>query len=145
VLPVSLALPVPPAPPAFELLPLHTIGDLWATWKEGFGGQPPVEALEAAWGRDWRRPGRLAKWYSGRKPLIEKVGRWIAQGCSATAAVGLVERERGSRSLDRFYKDYVKAKNSRVIARRGGGREKAARATVVSVFAPGLNCRLVAL
>ena len=112
--------PAEPAqlPPAFELLPLHTIGDLWTAWKEGIGGQQAVEALEEAWGRDWRREGRVTKWYSARRPLVEKVYKWIAQGCSATAAIELVERERGSRSLDRFYKDYVREKNSGVVARR---------------------------
>jgi hypothetical protein len=121
--PAPLAQPRQPAepaqlPPAFELLPLHTIGDLWTAWKEGIGGQQAVEALEEAWGRDWRREGRVTKWYSARRPLVEKVYKWIAQGCSATAAIELVERERGSRSLDRFYKDYVREKNSGVVARR---------------------------
>ncbi|KAH8746282.1 transcriptional activator of glycolytic enzymes-domain-containing protein, partial [Hyaloscypha sp. PMI_1271] len=59
--------------PAFQLLPLHTIRDLWTAWTEGIGGQPAVEALERDWGKDWRREGRVAKWYSARKPLIEKV------------------------------------------------------------------------
>jgi hypothetical protein len=35
-------------PPMFELLPLHTTGDLWTAWKEGIGRQQAVEALEEA-------------------------------------------------------------------------------------------------
>jgi Centromere DNA-binding protein complex CBF3 subunit, domain 2/Transcriptional activator of glycolytic enzymes len=105
-------------PPTFELLPLHTIGDLWTAWKEGVGGQQAVEALEEAWGKDWRREGRVAKWYSARRPLVEKVSKWIIQGYSTTAAIERVECERSSRSLDRFYKDYVKEKNKGVVIRR---------------------------
>ena len=113
--------PPPPAPaPAFRLLALHTIGDLWRAWKEGIGGQLAVEALEESWGKDWRREGRVARWFSARKPLIEKVNSWISRGCSVEAAVELVERERGSRSLDKFYKDYVRQKNGGVVVSRRG-------------------------
>ena len=38
--------PLSARPPAFRLLALHTIGDLWRAWKEGIEGQPAVEALE---------------------------------------------------------------------------------------------------
>ena len=118
------ASPPPPArPPAFRLLALHTMGDLWRAWKEGMGGQPAVEALEESWGKDWRREGRVGKWFSARKPLIEKVDSWISRGCTVEAAVELVERERGCRSLDKFYKDYVRQKNGGVVVprKRGAG------------------------
>jgi hypothetical protein len=109
---------VPPHPPPFRLLALHTIGDLWKAWKEGLGGQPAVEALEQDWGREWRREGKVGRWYSARKPLVDKVHKWISQGSSIAAAVELVERERGARSLDKFYKDYVRQKNDGVIVPR---------------------------
>jgi hypothetical protein len=88
--------------------------------KAGIGGQPAVEALEKDWGKEWRREGKVGRWFSARRPLIEKVYRWISQGCSAEAAVELVERERGSRSLDKFYKDYVLQKNGGVVVPRRG-------------------------
>jgi hypothetical protein len=119
--PTSPPPPLSPAqPPSFRLLALHTIGDLWRAWKEGIGGQPAVEALEKDWGKEWRREGKVGRWFSARRPLIEKVYRWISQGCSAEAAVELVERERGSRSLDKFYKDYVLQKNGGVVVPRRG-------------------------
>jgi len=68
----------------------------------------------------------VGRWFSARRPLIEKVCGWISCGCSAEAAVELVERERGSRSLDKFYKDYVREKNGGVIVPRRG-REMAMR------------------
>ena len=118
--PPSRLPPSPAQPPSFRLLALHTIGDLWRAWKDGIGGQPAVEALEKDWGKDWRREAKVGRWYSSRRPLIEKVYGWISQGYSAEAAVELVERERGSRSLDKFYKDYVRQKNSGVVVPRRG-------------------------
>ena len=100
--------PLPARPLAFRLLALHTMGDLWRAWKEGMGGQPAVEALEEEWGKEWRREGRVGRWFSARRPLIEKVNGWISRGCLVEAAVELVERERGCRSLNKFYKDYVR-------------------------------------
>ena len=84
---------LPLQPPVFQILALHTIGDLWKAWKEGLGGQPAVEALEETWGKDWRWEGRVGRWFSAWRPLIEKVCRWILHGCSAEAAVELVEHE----------------------------------------------------
>ena len=115
-LPASL----PPQPPVFQILALHTIGDLWKAWKEGLGGQPAVEALEETWGKDWRREGRVGRWFSAQRPLIEKVCRWILRSCSAEAAVELVEHEQGSCSLNKFYKDYVCEKNGSVIVLERG-------------------------
>jgi hypothetical protein len=110
-------------PPSFRPLALHTIEDLWKAWREGMGGQPAVETLEKDWGKDWRREAKLGRWFSSRRPLIEKVYGRISQGCSTEAAVELVERERGSRSLDKFYKDYVRQKNGGVVVpRRGRGK-----------------------
>ena len=119
-LPTSRLPPSPAQPPSFRLPALHTIGDLWRAWKEGMGGQPAVEALEKDWGKDWRREGKVGRWFSARRPLIEKVYGRISQGCSTEAAVELVERERGSRSLDKFYKDYVRQKNGGVVVPRRG-------------------------
>jgi hypothetical protein len=119
-LPTSRMPPSPPQPPSFPLPALHTIGDLWRAWKEGIGGQPAVEALEKDWGKDWRREARVGRWFSARRPLIEKVHGWISQGCTIEAAVELVERERRSRSLDKFYKDYVRQKNGGVVVPRRG-------------------------
>ncbi len=107
-------------PPAFRLLPLHTIGDLWRTWTEGINGQLAVEALEKDWGKDWRREGTVQRWFSARRPLIEKVYVHVSHGCTVQAAVELVETERGSRSLDKFYKDYVREKNGGVVVPRRG-------------------------
>jgi hypothetical protein len=93
---------------------------LWRAWKEGIGGQPAVEALEESWGKGWRREGKVKRWFSARKPLIEKVDGWISRGCLVEAAVELVEQERGGRSLDKFYKDYVRQKNGGVVVPRKG-------------------------
>jgi hypothetical protein len=66
-----------------------------------------VEALEESWGKDQRREGRVKRWFSTRRPLIEKVNGWISRSCSVEAAVELVEQERRGRSLNKFYKDCV--------------------------------------
>ena len=109
---------LPASPPAFRLLALHTIEDLWKTWTEGMNGQPAVEALEKDWGKDWRREGPVGRWFSARRPLIEKVQVHVSQGCTVQAAISLVEMERGSRSLDRFYKDIVRERNCGVVVPR---------------------------
>ena len=94
----------------------------------GHRGQPAVEALEKDWGKDWRREARVERWFSAGRHLIEKVHGWISQGCSAEAAVELVKRERESRSLDKFDKDYVRQKNGGVVVPRRGRAVAAAAA-----------------
>ena len=76
--------------------------------------------MEESWGKDWRREGRVGRWFSACRPLIEKVDSWISCGYSVEAAVQLVEQERGCRSLDKFYKDYVSQKNGGVVIPRKG-------------------------
>ena len=63
---------------------------------------------------------RIGRWFSARRPMIEKVERHISQGFYVAAAIDLVERERGARSLDKFYKDHVREKNNGIIVSRRG-------------------------
>jgi hypothetical protein len=86
----------------------------------GYGRPASCRGLGGELGKDWRREGRVGRWFSARRPLIEKVNVWISRGYSVEAAVELVERERGSRSLDKFYKDYVREKNGGIIVPRRG-------------------------
>jgi transcriptional activator of glycolytic enzymes GCR1 len=55
----SQTAPVVAHPPEFRSVDIFTVEQVWQQWKEGLGGNPPVEELEKDWGTRWRSDARM--------------------------------------------------------------------------------------
>ncbi|KAL5942519.1 hypothetical protein ACKVV1_011565 [Pyricularia oryzae] len=78
---------------------LHTVGEVWAEFKHGLDGTPPIEAIEQQWGSRWRPDPKGRTWFSRRKIVWDKVRELIHDGLSEEDAVAEVDAMRNGRSV----------------------------------------------
>ncbi|TLD33384.1 hypothetical protein PspLS_00111 [Pyricularia sp. CBS 133598] len=78
---------------------LHTVGEVWAEFKHGLDGTPPIEAIEQQWGSRWRPDPKGRTWFSRRKIVWDKVRELIHDGLTEEDAVAEVDAMRNGRSV----------------------------------------------
>jgi Transcriptional activator of glycolytic enzymes len=81
-------------PPEFRSVNIFTVEEVWQQWKEGLGGNPPVEELERDWGTRWRSEARMRQWFSRRKVIWDRLQEIIKAGHTAGDAVRQLEKLR---------------------------------------------------
>ncbi len=86
-------------PPAYTLIDLRTVADVWREWKEGIAGFPAVEQLESSWGAAWRPEAKQRVAFSRRKVIWDEINRLIQAGLTQDNAVAQVETLRSGKSL----------------------------------------------
>lgn len=90
------------APTAYYQPTLNTVPEVWKEWAVGINGGPAVSTLDNRWGISWRRSTQVAKWFSRRKVIWDKVRSLVAAGHHELAAVEQVERLRDGQSLNQL-------------------------------------------
>jgi len=101
------------APPVISSLrKVFTVEDVWREWKEGFGGQPAIQKLEAQWGSRWRPGSTIRVQFCRRKVIWDAISSRISRGRSEAEAVAEVEQIRGDGSLNRLV-DTLKQRRQR--------------------------------
>ncbi|KAI6352023.1 hypothetical protein MCOR25_011264 [Pyricularia grisea] len=78
---------------------LHTVGEVWAEFKHGLDGTPPIEVIEQQWGSRWRPDPKGRTWFSRRKIVWDKVRELIHDGLTEEDAVAEVDTMRNGRSV----------------------------------------------
>ncbi|TLS21552.1 uncharacterized protein PpBr36_10197 [Pyricularia pennisetigena] len=99
---VPLKLIFPPdgsVPTVVTYSTLHTVGEVWAEFKHGLDGTPPIEVIEQQWGSRWRPDPKGRTWFSRRKIVWDKVRELIHDGLTEEDAVNEVDAMRNGRSV----------------------------------------------
>jgi Transcriptional activator of glycolytic enzymes len=94
----------PAAPPAFQDVSVSTVKQAWQQWKDGYGGNLPVEQLERDWGAQWRPEARMRQWFSRRKVIWDRLREIIDAGQTPDAAIDQLEQIRKGKSLHQLGK-----------------------------------------
>jgi hypothetical protein len=94
----------PTTPPAFLEVTVSTVEQVWQQWKDGYGGNPPVEQLEREWGAQWRPDARMRQWFSRRKVIWDRLREIVDAGQTPDAAVDQLEKLRKGKSLHQLGK-----------------------------------------
>ncbi|KAJ3961673.1 hypothetical protein N0V92_001646 [Colletotrichum tropicale] len=67
--------------PLFKFQPTSdTVEELWAEYRHGLRGQPPVEQLEITYRAKWRSETYGRSWFTRRKPFWDKMKQMLADG-----------------------------------------------------------------
>ncbi|KAI8239272.1 Protein MSN1 [Colletotrichum sp. SAR 10_96] len=67
--------------PLFEFQPTpDTVEELWAEYRHGLRGKPPVEQLEVKYRAKWRNDTYGRSWFTRRKPFWDKMKQMLADG-----------------------------------------------------------------
>ncbi|KAJ0372236.1 hypothetical protein COL26b_009158 [Colletotrichum chrysophilum] len=67
--------------PLFKFQPTpDTVEELWAEYRHGLRGQPPVEQLEVTYRAKWRSETYARSWFTRRKPFWDKMKQMLADG-----------------------------------------------------------------
>ncbi|EQB56693.1 hypothetical protein CGLO_03282 [Colletotrichum gloeosporioides Cg-14] len=67
--------------PLFKFQPTpDTVEELWAEYRHGLGGQPPVEQLEVKYRAKWRNDTYGRSWFTRRKPFWDKMKQMLTDG-----------------------------------------------------------------
>ncbi|KAF3801939.1 hypothetical protein GCG54_00015161 [Colletotrichum gloeosporioides] len=67
--------------PLFKFQPTpDTVEELWAEYRHGLRGQPPVEQLEVKYRAKWRNDTYGRSWFTRRKPFWDKMKQMLADG-----------------------------------------------------------------
>ncbi|KAI8226983.1 Protein MSN1 [Colletotrichum sp. SAR 10_86] len=67
--------------PLFKFQPTpDTVKELWAEYRHGLRGQPPVEQLEVKYRAKWRNDTYGRSWFTRRKPFWDKMKQMLADG-----------------------------------------------------------------
>ncbi|RYP03647.1 hypothetical protein DL764_005026 [Monosporascus ibericus] len=112
----STQIPTTPGPPAYDYRTVGTVEDVWKEYREGMGGQPAIEELDANWGSRWRPEPRGRTWYSRRKVIWDRIKENMEHGMSEEDAVKEVERLRDGGTINkliRMLQDEKKEKGGR--------------------------------
>ncbi|KAN0066796.1 hypothetical protein V8E54_015085 [Elaphomyces granulatus] len=59
---------------------ISRVKQAWQQWKDGYGGNPPVEQLERDWGARWRPEARMRQWFSRRKVIWDRLREIVNAG-----------------------------------------------------------------
>ncbi|KAF4807593.1 Protein MSN1 [Colletotrichum siamense] len=74
--------------PLFKFQPTpDTVEELWAEYRHGLRGQPPVEQLEVKYRAKWRNDTYGRSWFTRRKPFWDKMKQMLADGKTEDEAV----------------------------------------------------------
>ncbi|KAN0066916.1 hypothetical protein V8E54_014974 [Elaphomyces granulatus] len=76
----------------------------WQQWKDGYGGNPPVEQLERDWRAQWRPEARMRQWFSRRKVIWDRLREIVNAGQTPDAAVDQLKQIRKGKSLHQLGK-----------------------------------------
>ncbi|KAI8295375.1 hypothetical protein K4K61_001673 [Colletotrichum sp. SAR11_59] len=67
--------------PLFKFRPTPgTVEELWAEYRHGLCGQPPVEQLEVKYRAKWRNDTYGRSWFTRRKPFWDKMKQMLVDG-----------------------------------------------------------------
>ena len=83
---------------------ISRVKQAWQQWKDGYGGNPPVEQLERDWGARWRPEARMRQWFSRRKVIWDRLREIVNAGQTPDAAVDQLEQIRKGKSLHQLGK-----------------------------------------
>ena len=83
---------------------ISRVKQAWQQWKDGYGGNPPVEQLERDWGAQWRPEARMRQWFSRRKVIWDRLREIVNAGQTPDAAVDQLEQIRKGKSLHQLGK-----------------------------------------
>jgi transcriptional activator of glycolytic enzymes GCR1 len=98
---------------------VSTVKQVWQQWKDGYGGNPPVEQLERDWGAQWRPDARMRQWFSRRKVIWDRLREIVDAGQTPDAAVDQLEKLRKGKSLHQLSKQ-LKQQRVQVMSDRCG-------------------------
>ncbi|KAF4918718.1 Protein MSN1 [Colletotrichum viniferum] len=84
--------------PLFKFQPTpDTVEELWAEYRHGLRGQPPVEQLEVKYRAKWRNDTYGRSWFTRRKPFWDKMKQMLADGKTEDEALEVMRaRSKGS-------------------------------------------------
>jgi biotin operon repressor len=115
---------VPDIPPAYTMLDLRNVNDVWREWKYGISSHHSVQWLEENYQHKWR-PGTQARTlFCRRKVIWDEVQRLIDSGLPEEEAVAKVEQLRNGQSLYKLQQLIRKSQENRAVERsrkRKGG------------------------
>jgi hypothetical protein len=84
-----------------------TVHDLWREWKEGIGGQPPIELLEQKYNARWRKNRTDSRFFLRRKVILDEIVKQNKNGLALSQVLDLLENRRqmtNGKSLHALYK-----------------------------------------
>ena len=83
-----------------------SVEKLWQEWSVGIDGKPAIRHLETSTRKKWRSGDKTEnKYFERRKVIIDAVQGLIDTGLTANMAVAALEEQRGTKSLNQFYKE----------------------------------------
>ncbi|KAH0433735.1 hypothetical protein CcaCcLH18_05722 [Colletotrichum camelliae] len=77
--------------PLFKFQPTpDTVEELWAEYRHGLRGQPPVEQLEVKYRAKWRNDTYGRSWFTRRKPFWDRMKQMLADGKTEDEALDVM-------------------------------------------------------
>jgi hypothetical protein len=135
-------------PPAYPLIKVRTVGNVWREYKEGISGGQDVEKLELEWEARRRPEAKQRTVWCRRKVIVDEVLHLIHSGLEPVASVVELEAQCGSQTLPKLHDSLLALQKKRRSvqqcrqdpAGRGMGKATAYKKAPAHSQEPSINC-----